>query len=109
MAGGVGGGVVEGEKGSRLCEPGDPNSNLGVDGDNGWSGTASLGMVRGPGADVGGVETGEEGRRFGSGRPQVHSGMENPILDIPSGPTPAIKRTGDERSMTAPPLTLSDL
>lgn len=68
MVGSVEEGVVEGKKDSWLCEPGDANSNLGVDGrDEGRSGAESLGMARRPNVDVGGIETGEEGRTFRSG------------------------------------------
>lgn len=69
MVGSVEEGVVEGKKDSWLCEPGDPNLYLGVDGrDDGCSGTVSLGIDRRLKVDVGGIEIGEEGRRFWSGR-----------------------------------------
>lgn len=69
MVGSVEEGVVEGKKDSWLCEPGDPNLNLGVDGsDDGRSGTVSLGTARRPNVDVGGIEIGEEDLGLGSGR-----------------------------------------
>lgn len=69
MVGSVEGGVVEGKKDSWLCEPGEPKLYLGVEGrDDGRSGAVSFGIVRRPNVDVGGIEIGEEGRRFGSGR-----------------------------------------
>ena len=79
MVGSVEEGVVEGKKDSWLCEPGDPNLNFGVDGrDDGRSGTTSLGMARRPNVDVGGIEIGEEGRRFrsrgGASRDDVDGG-----------------------------------
>lgn len=68
MVGSVEVGVVEGKKDSWLCEPGEPNLNLGVEGrDDGRSGTVSLGVVRRPNVDVGGIDIGEEGRRLRSG------------------------------------------
>lgn len=69
MVGSVEEGVVDGKKDSWLCEPGDPRLDLGVDGrDDGRSGTVSLGIARRPNVDEGGIEIGEEGRIFGSGR-----------------------------------------
>lgn len=62
-------GVVEGKKDSWLCEPGEPGLSFGVDGrDDGRDGTVSLGTARRPNVDVGGIEIGEEDRRFRSGR-----------------------------------------
>ena len=69
MVGSVEEGVVDGKKDSWLCEPGEPNWYLGVEGrDDGRGGTVSLGVDRRPNVDVGGIEIGEEGRRFGSER-----------------------------------------
>jgi len=62
-------GVVEGRKGPRLCEPGEPGLSLGVEGrGDGRGGTVSLGTARRPNMDVEGIEIGEEGQRFRSGR-----------------------------------------
>ena len=60
---------MEGKKDSWLCEPGESNLYLGVEGrDDERGGTVSLGVVRRPNVEVGGIEIGEEGRRFKSGR-----------------------------------------
>ena len=68
MVGSVEEGVVEGKKDSWLCEPGDSNWDLGVEGrDDGRGGAVSFGTARRPNVDVGGIEIGEEARRFGSG------------------------------------------
>lgn len=58
---------MEGKKDSWLCEPGESNLYLGVEGrDDERGGTVSLGVVRRPNVEVGGIEIGEEGRRFKS-------------------------------------------
>lgn len=53
-------GVVEG-KDSSLCEPGDSNSNLGVDGRDGVEHVTGSGPTT-KGAGVGGIEIGEDQR-----------------------------------------------
>ena len=69
MAGSVEEGVVEGKKDSWLCEPGESTLYFGVEGrDDERGGAVSLGVVRRPNVEVGGIEIGEEGRRFRSGR-----------------------------------------
>jgi hypothetical protein len=70
VVGSVEEGVVEGKKDSWLLEPGESNLYLGVEGRDDERGgtTVSLGVIRRLNVEVGGIEIGEEGRRFRSGR-----------------------------------------
>lgn len=86
-------GFVEGKKDSWLCEPGESNLYLGVEGrDDGRGGVVSLGVVRRPNVEVGGIEIGEEGRRSGSWRGTSSDDMEDSSFHVrDSGGSVAVK------------------